>query len=87
LSESETIDNERNTMITMQSLNKRNDVLNVTKQIVRQSVRVVYIKGMEKRLTTKDHTAQAHWLMFQLVSLVSQQIVNGNLNVLNRFHL
>ena len=69
-------------MITMGLKLRRSVEPNVIKLVVKQSVEALYIKGMEKRLTTKDHTAQAHWLMCQLGSLVSQQIVNANPNVL-----
>ena len=75
----------KNTTIITEPKNRRNVGLSVIRHVVKQNAEALYIKGMEKRLTTKDHTAQVHWLMFQLVSLVSQQIVSVNLNVLNRF--
>ena len=63
--------------------------LNVAKTVIVHGVtlcvRDAYIKGTIKSLTMWDSTDEVRWRMFQLGSLVVQQIGVDNLPVINRF--
>lgn len=63
-------------------LSKRNDEPIVIVPVVKRCVKVVFVKAMEKRLTTSDHTAQAAYVMYQLVWSVGMRIGYGNLSAL-----
>jgi hypothetical protein len=68
-------------MITTRSRNKRNGARIVTVHAVRRYVGGVYIKVIEKRLTTEEATELGVSRVFQLMWFLSTQIVSGNLNV------
>jgi hypothetical protein len=51
----------------------------VTERVLKQSVKVAFIKGMDVRLTTSDPTVLADYRMYQLAWLVSTRIGLDNL--------
>lgn len=72
-------------MNIMPNLRKKNGEPTEIELVVKQSVKVAYIKGMEWRLTTKDHTAQGVYVTYQLVWCLANVIGNVNLSVLKHF--
>lgn len=69
-----------------ESLNKSKGGLSVIQLGVKRRSVALYVKAMEKRLTTREATVEVHWHMFQLGLQVVQRIGLDNLNVLS-FHL
>jgi hypothetical protein len=61
--------------------NRLNGVWTVTVLELKQKRKVLYVKAMEKRLTTSDQTVQVRLLTVRLVLLVAQQIGSANLSV------
>jgi len=64
-------------------------VWRVTVQDVKLSATGVYVKAMEKSLTTSASTVQVHWTAYQLGWFLAQQTGAGNLlgNLVNHYHL
>jgi hypothetical protein len=56
----------------------------VTRHVAKLSVRVLYGRGTEKRLTISDQTVEAVWLTARLGSLVAQRIDVVNPSVLKQ---
>ena len=53
---------------------RRNVGQNATQLVVKLYVRVVYVKGTEKRLTTWEVTGREVWHVYQLGSFLVRQI-------------
>ena len=62
--------------------NKLNGEKLVTQHVVERCVKVVFIKVMEKRLTTSDTTGQAAYATYQLLWSVATRIAYDNPNAL-----
>ena len=70
-------------MTTTARKNKNYGVLTEIVPAVRQLKLDVYIKVMERRLTTKDHTGQVVSVTSQVVWSVVEQIANANPSVVD----